>query len=129
MENSLPPAFAPTPYLLPSASEGRFNMQSLFEMAFECSCEAKMICDSDNLILVVNRAFTEMTGYSVEEVVGKTSLMLSSGQIQREHHEEMWRSLGNVGRWSGEFAVKNKDGSSSPRFLSINSGSFEFRVG
>ena len=88
-----------------------------------------MVCDSDSLILAVNRAFTDMTGYSVEEVIGQTSLILSSGRGQREHHEEMWRSLGSSGRWSGEIAVKNKDGSSSHRFLSVNAVSVEGQPG
>lgn len=102
-----------------SAHSGGVDMQSLFAMAFESSCEAKMICDSRNLILAVNHAFTEMTGYSAEEVLGLNPRLLASGQMQKEFYLEMWQTLLSTGKWSGELIERRKDGTTYPKFLSI----------
>ena len=93
---------------------------NLFAVAFECSCEAKMICDSTNKIIAVNQAFTEMTGYSSAEVMGKNPGILSSGRMSKDFYREMWASLEDKGTWSGELIERRKDGSTYPKYLTIS---------
>ncbi len=77
---------------------------------FENSAEGVMITDRDNKILMVNRRFSEITGYSAEEVAGKTPNLLNSGQQDKAFYSNMWRSLTNRGEWHGEIRNRRKDG-------------------
>jgi diguanylate cyclase (GGDEF)-like protein/PAS domain S-box-containing protein len=77
---------------------------------FENSAEGVMITDRDNKILMVNRRFSEITGYTAEEVTGKTPSILNSGQQDKAFYNNMWRSLTNRGEWHGEIRNRRKDG-------------------
>ncbi len=77
---------------------------------FENSAEGVMITDRDNKILMVNRRFSEITGYSAEEVTGKSPSLLNSGQQDKAFYNNMWRSLTNRGEWHGEIRNRRKDG-------------------
>lgn len=77
---------------------------------FENSAEGVMITDRDNRILMVNRRFSEITGYSAEEVTGNTPSILNSGQQDKAFYSNMWRSLTNRGEWHGEIRNRRKDG-------------------
>lgn len=77
---------------------------------FENSAEGVMITDRENRILMVNRRFSEITGYSAEEVTGNTPSLLNSGQQDKAFYSNMWRSLTNRGEWHGEIRNRRKDG-------------------
>lgn len=77
---------------------------------FENSAEGVMITDRDNNILMVNRRFSEITGYTAEEVTGNTPSILNSGQQDKAFYNNMWRSLMNRGEWHGEIRNRRKDG-------------------
>lgn len=79
--------------------------------AIEQTVEAIVITDADANIRYVNPAFTRITGYSQEEVIGNNPRILKSGLHDAVFHEEMWRTIraGNV--WSGELINRRKDGS------------------
>ena len=77
---------------------------------FENSAEGVMITDCDNKILMVNRRFSEITGYTAEEVTGNTPSILNSGQQDKAFYNNMWRSLMNRGEWHGEIRNRRKDG-------------------
>ncbi|MBI5108135.1 MAG: EAL domain-containing protein [Rhodocyclales bacterium] len=77
------------------------------------------ITDADRVILRVNRAFTEITGYTAEEAVGKTPHMLSSGRHGTEFYNAMWDSLARTGNWQGEIWNRRKTGEDFPEWLSI----------
>jgi len=87
--------------------------------AFE-SQEGLLITDADNLILQVNKAFTRVTGYTAEEVVGRNPRMLSSGRHDADFYAGMWRSIKNTGAWRGEIWNQRKNGEIYPEFLSIS---------
>lgn len=86
--------------------------------AFE-SQEGMIITDADNIILRVNSAFTEITGYSSEEVIGKNPRILQSGQQDRRFYIEMWLRLGQTGKWEGEIWNQHKSGRIFPEYLTI----------
>jgi diguanylate cyclase (GGDEF)-like protein/PAS domain S-box-containing protein len=86
--------------------------------AFE-SQEGMMVTDANNIILRVNRAFTSITGYAAEDVIGKTPHLLSSNKHDAAFYEEMWYSLNNQGAWEGEIWNRRKDGRIYPENLII----------
>jgi diguanylate cyclase (GGDEF)-like protein/PAS domain S-box-containing protein len=77
------------------------------------------ITDANKTILRVNRAFTEITGYSAEEAVGQTPHLLSSGRHDLAFYETMWDSLVRTGSWQGEIWNRRKNGEEFPEWLSI----------
>lgn len=88
-------------------------------VAFD-SFEGMMITDAQTRILRVNRAFTEITGYGVEEVIGNTPAMLGSGQHDGAFYRQMWRHIHDHGHWQGEILNRRKSGHVYPQWLSIS---------
>lgn len=91
----------------------------LLVSVFNHSGEAMLISDSRNRIIKVNPAFTELTGYSLEEIEGKNPSVLSAGYESREFYKEMWNSIMTGDNWQGEIYDKRKDGTVYPKMLSI----------
>ena len=69
-----------------------------------------MITTADGTIIDVNDAFTRITSYARDEVLGRNPRLLTSGQQGREFYESMWRTLIEVGHWSGEIWNRRKNG-------------------
>ena len=87
---------------------------------FENVSEGILITDHQGQIVSVNEAFTEITGYSAEEVLGKKPCLLKSGQQEAEFYQEMWRSLTETGRWEGELWDRRKSGAVFPVWLTVS---------
>ena len=87
--------------------------------AFE-SQESMMITDSKGVILRVNQAFTESTGYSDEEAVGKTPRLLKSGHHDTDFYRAMWETIRLTGAWQGEIWDRRKNGEVYPIWLTIS---------
>lgn len=87
--------------------------------AFE-SQAGMMIVDANGVILRVNRAFTETTGYSAEETVGQTPRLLKSGRHDPAFYAAMWESILRTGSWQGEIWDRRKNGEIYPKWLTIN---------
>ncbi len=83
------------------------------------SQEGMLVTDANNVILRVNQAFTKITGYSVEDVVGKKPNLLSSGSQDKEFYTDMWKSLNNADVWQGEIWNRRKNGEVYPEYLTI----------
>lgn len=81
--------------------------------------EGIIITDGDETILRVNRAFTEMTGYASEEVIGKTPRVLKSGRHDANFYAAMWASILHTGSWQGEIWNRRKSGDVYPEWLNI----------
>ncbi|HQT25239.1 MAG TPA: diguanylate cyclase, partial [Burkholderiales bacterium] len=92
----------------------------LFTSIYEASSEAVMVVDRHNLIKTVNPAFTEITGYTLDEVKEQDPKVLSSGRHDEAFYREMWRSLEIYGHWQGEIWDKRKNGEIFPEWLTIN---------
>ena len=86
---------------------------------FEASLDGIMITDPDGVILRVNQAFTKTTGYSAEEVLGRTPSILKSGRHDPAFYAEMWWTLLETGSWQGEIWDRRKDGEVYPKWLRI----------
>ena len=86
--------------------------------AFE-SQEGMMITDANCVILRVNRAFTETSGYAAEEAVGQTTRLLKSGRHDTAFYAKMWESIKRAGNWQGEIWGRRKNGEIYPEWLTI----------
>jgi diguanylate cyclase (GGDEF)-like protein/PAS domain S-box-containing protein len=87
--------------------------------AFE-SQEGIVVLDEHRLILRVNQAFTRITGYLGEEVVGKNPRVLELDLLDVRYYSEMWDRIDNSGSWEGEICSKRKDGSIFPSHFAMN---------
>jgi diguanylate cyclase (GGDEF)-like protein/PAS domain S-box-containing protein len=91
----------------------------LSRIVFEVANEGILITDEHQSILAVNPAFSQITGYRPDEILGKHTRILSSGLHEPEFYREMWDSLGSHGRWSGEVTNRRSDGGLYTQWLSI----------
>lgn len=89
-------------------------------IVFENISDGVMISDKDNNIIAVNRAFTQITGYSENEVLGKNPRILKSGQHDRQFYESMWRAIVDEDHWEGELLSRKKNGELNAQWMSIN---------
>lgn len=87
---------------------------------FENNSEGIIITDEENRIVMVNKAFTTVTGYSPEEVIGQSASLLNSGHHSPGFFEQMWLTLEEEGEWRGEMVNRRKNGEDFPEWLTIS---------
>ena len=87
---------------------------------FSNSQEGIVITDADNTFVDVNPAFTQITGYTREEVIGKNPNVLSSGRQDKAFYAAMWQSLEQKKAWRGEVWNRRKSGEIYAELLSIS---------
>jgi diguanylate cyclase (GGDEF)-like protein/PAS domain S-box-containing protein len=95
----------------------------LSERIVMSASEGIMVTDTDNRISLVNDAFTQITGYSREEVIGETPAKLSSGLHDSAFYKSIWDSMAKYGIWEGEIWNRGKDGHTYPQWIKI----FEYK--
>ncbi len=93
---------------------------SLWSAVYQNTHEAVLISDASGRIIDVNQAFTKITGYSREEVVGQTTKLLKSGYQDASFYRKFWRALTTEGRWQGEIWNRRKDGNVYPEFITVS---------
>jgi diguanylate cyclase (GGDEF)-like protein/PAS domain S-box-containing protein len=96
-------------------------------MVFEVANEGILVTDEEPRIVAVNPAFSEITGFRPDEVIGRKTNMLSSGLHPPEFYRAMWETLKTHGRWSGEMINRRKDGVVYSEWLSIAAVDGEFQ--
>ena len=84
--------------------------ESRYRAIFDSAAEGIMLLDADLRIVQVNPAFSEITGYMAEEVVGRTPSMLGSGRHDPAFFGDLLATLLATGRWQGEVWNRRKDG-------------------
>ncbi|WP_371367672.1 EAL domain-containing protein [Pseudomonas sp. QL9] len=89
-------------------------------MVFDSSHQGIIVVDPQMRISRVNPAFTRITGYTAEEVVGQRPNVLSSGLHDPAFYSELYASLARDGYWSGEVWNRRKSGETYPEMLSIS---------
>ena len=87
---------------------------------FENTSEAVMIMDIDKKIISINRAFTDITGYTEKDILTKRSSVLRSDRHDEEFYESIWRRIYKNGNWQGELWSKRKDGDVFPQWTNIS---------
>ncbi|RMQ46218.1 PAS domain S-box/diguanylate cye domain-containing protein [Pseudomonas cichorii] len=101
----------------------RQQMQEKLHLAatvFESTAEGVLITDTRQRINAVNRAFSNITGYSENEALGLTPRLLASGQHDSAFYAAMWHQLGAEGHWQGEICNRRKNGELYPCWLTIS---------
>ena len=107
-------------YIHNSSAERKTREQLLMAASvFANSYEGIMIADANNVIVDVNPAFTRITGYERQDVLGKTPRVLSSGRQGPEFYAKLWKSLSQHDQWSGEVWNRRKNGAVYAEILAI----------
>ncbi|MBF0369365.1 MAG: EAL domain-containing protein [Magnetococcales bacterium] len=92
----------------------------LTAQVFDSTAEAIVITDAANKIIEVNPAFTKITGYASDEVVGRDPGFMKSGRHDRAFYADMWQKIWKEGYWQGEIWDRRKNGEVYPKWLTIN---------
>lgn len=91
----------------------------IYKRIFEKNINAIVITDESNNIIKVNSKFTDITGYSANDVIGKNPKMLSAKKHDKMFYNQMWGSINLNGFWNGEVINKRKNGEEYHQYLSI----------
>lgn len=86
----------------------------------ENTSQGIIVTDPKGVIQTVNSHFTEVTGYSAEEAIGKTPSILKSGRQDAGFYAKMWDGLRKSGSWQGEIWNRRKNGEVYQEWLTIN---------
>jgi diguanylate cyclase (GGDEF)-like protein/PAS domain S-box-containing protein len=97
-------------------ADERLHLQSA---ALEAAANAIVITDYEGTIVWVNHAFTTMTGYGVEEVLGKNPRLLKSGEQPESYYGNLWRTISSGSVWQGEIVNRRKDGTTYNEEMTI----------
>ncbi|MEA3372162.1 MAG: EAL domain-containing protein [Campylobacterota bacterium] len=91
----------------------KINAQKELQLAsqlFKHSSDAVVITDENNHIVMANETFTNLTGYSIEEIKGKNPRLFSAGWGNRAFYDQMWSEIIEQGVWHGEIWDRKKSG-------------------
>ena len=91
----------------------------LIGRAFQTS-EAMLITDTNATIIRVNEAFTKISGYQEDEVIGKRPSLWATGRHDADFYQQMWAALLEEGEWKGEIINQRKNGEEFPEYLNIS---------
>jgi diguanylate cyclase (GGDEF)-like protein/PAS domain S-box-containing protein len=99
----------------------RENRERLRQAAavFDCTREGVLVTDAQGLIVHVNRAFIEITGYQCEDVMGHQPSLFKSGRHSASFYRAMFQTLERDGEWSGEIWNRRKSGEIYPQWQTI----------
>lgn len=98
-------------------SELQFRLAAEF---FNGTSEGFVITDANQRIIQINPAFTTITGYSPQEVIGKKPHVLSAGRHDAAFYQAMWSDIERLGHWEGEVRNRRRNGEEYPEWLSIS---------
>lgn len=103
-------------------------------LVYQNSSEAMVVTDGGGVIVNVNPAFSAITGYGADEVIGNKLSLLSSGRHDKAFYQAMWHALNNSGKWQGDVWNRRKNGEEYAERLSINTsynddGTVRCRIG
>jgi len=96
------------------------EISKLATQVLENTNEGVIITDEKMTILTLNKAFTDITGYSLDEALGQTPRLLQSGKNNKAFYKKMWEDLNSEGQWVGEIWNRRKNGEIYPEWLNIS---------
>ncbi|MDM8545791.1 PAS domain S-box protein [Candidatus Venteria ishoeyi] len=94
--------------------------QRIAAKVFETTTEPVMITDANGVIMDVNQAFTQLTGYHYEELLDQHPTLFDSGRQDEMFFSQMWNTLRDTGGWQGQISNRYKDGGIYQQMLSIS---------
>ncbi|PSS57350.1 bifunctional diguanylate cyclase/phosphodiesterase [Pseudomonas sp. BBP2017] len=103
-----------------SAQKAQEEQQRLAATVFEAASEGIAILDPNFVLLAVNQAYCEVTGYSREELLSRNALELPCSRDARRHSLAIEQALEQQGRWQGELVEARKNGDLYPQWLQLN---------
>lgn len=118
-DGSLSPIVVGTHIDISSQKQAEMKLR-LLEQLFEQSSEGMLVTDPSHTIVLVNKAFTAISGYSSNEVLGQTPKLLSSGKHNKNFYQAMQQAIQRHGNWQGEIWNRRKNGELYPEWLSIS---------
>jgi diguanylate cyclase (GGDEF)-like protein/PAS domain S-box-containing protein len=92
----------------------------LSDKVFRNTQEGIVVTDGAGHIISVNPAFTAVTGYLPEEVLGRNPKVLKSGRHGEDFYQAMWETIAACGQWQGEIWNRRKNGESYPEWMNIS---------
>jgi diguanylate cyclase (GGDEF)-like protein/PAS domain S-box-containing protein len=92
----------------------------LSDIVFENTTEGILITNEENQIISVNNAFSTITGYTQEEVLGQNPKFLNSGKQNKEFYNNLWRDIHTTGQFKSEIWNRKKSGEIYPEWLNIS---------
>ena len=92
---------------------------SLAASVFDNMSEAISVTDADKNYVWINPAFSKITGYSPEEVIGRNPKLMASGRHDAKFYQQMWESINESGYWHGELWDRRRNGEIYPKRISI----------
>lgn len=93
---------------------------SLAALVYQHTREGILVTDTDNRIIAINPACSQITGYELDEVLGKNPSIFSSGRQDRAFYQSMWQAINSVDFWHGEIWDRRKGGAIYAKSLSIS---------
>jgi diguanylate cyclase (GGDEF)-like protein/PAS domain S-box-containing protein len=96
------------------------KLMSKAMVVFNASSQGIMTTDANRIITSVNPAFTAITGYTPDEVIGRKPSILSSGRHDADFYQGMWDSLDRTGQWESEIWNRRKNGEIYPQWQTIS---------
>jgi diguanylate cyclase (GGDEF)-like protein/PAS domain S-box-containing protein len=103
-----------------TAGHALAERQRLHATALESTRDGVLIADLTGRIISVNPAFSEMTGYTAAEAIGRNPRLLQSGRHDRAFYQAMWASLTQAGHWQGELWNRRADGEIYPQWATLS---------
>lgn len=102
-----------------SERKRRQEQLKLAEQIFANTIEGVVVTGPDEMIQMVNPAFSQITGYSAQEAVGKKPSIMLSQMQDKDFYQDMWTELRRKGFWRGEVWNRRKSGEAYPQWLTI----------
>jgi PAS domain S-box-containing protein len=96
------------------------QQRRLLSTVLESAANAVMITDPEGRISWINAAFSELTGYKLEEVRGQTPRILKSGKHDNDFYREMWQAISRGDTWQGQIVNRRKDGTLYTEAMTIS---------
>ena len=88
-------------------------------VVFNASSQGIMTTDAEGIITAINPAFSTITGYAPEEIIGKSPAILKSGRHDSNYYKSMWTAVKETGKWEGEIWNRRHNGEIYPQWQTI----------
>ncbi|PAU58181.1 EAL domain-containing protein [Pseudomonas sp. PICF141] len=103
-----------------SASKGQEEQRQLAAMVFEAASEGIVILDPGYALIAANQAFSRVTGYEIDDMLGRNVVELPCSRDARRHYVAIRQALEQHGSWQGELVETRKNGELYPQWLQLN---------